>query len=200
MKKVILLAGYPATGKTYMSKVIKHQFPQAIYLAQDDIKELLYDMVGFNSELEKEELVDFSRSIFYSIIERSIIQNELLMLDYPFSYKQLEFLNELSAKLDCQFFTIRLIGNLDILYERRVERDLIPTRNKGHILQKYHGTESYNRASYPLSCRQYKKNCQDGKYADFEYGETIEIDVTNYDQINYSNILLELKSFIKKQN
>ncbi len=198
MKKVILLAGPPATGKTYMSKVIKDKHIEAMYIAQDEVVELLYNKVGFNSEQEKFELIDYARTIFYSIVKRSLDENDVVMLDYPFSYKQMDFLNEIKELFDADFLTIRLVGDLDVLYDRRVERDLVATRNKGHIMNAYHGYESYTRETYPLSRDDYKRNCTIGKYDQFEFEETIEVDVTNYDSINYETLMNKVNDFLKK--
>lgn len=196
MKKVILLAGYPATGKTYMSNVIKEKYPVAIYLSQDEVKEMLYDMVGFSNLDQKDELVELGRTIFYNIVRKSVEQNDIVMLDYPFSYKQLDFLNDLKQSYNCCFFTIRLTGDLDTLYDRRIERDLVATRNKGHILDNYHGYESYTRETYPLSRTEYKSNCINGKYNQFEFGETLEVDVSDYSQIDYNYIMMKINKFI----
>ncbi len=197
MKKIILLAGYPATGKTYMSNVIKAKVPHAMYISQDEVKELLYDKIGFDNIIEKDELVEFARSIFYNIVDKSISKNDVVMLDYPFSYKQMDFLAKLKEKYDADFYTIRLVGDLDVLYDRRVERDLVDTRNKGHIMNSYHGYETYTRETYPLSREEYKNNCTKGKYSHFKFGHLLEVDVTNYDEIDYTHIVGEVKDFVE---
>ncbi len=199
MKKVILLAGYPATGKTYMSNVIKEQVPHAMYIAQDEVKELLYDKVGFDNLEEKDELVEFARSIFYNIVDKSIAHNEIVILDYPFSYKQIEFLTATKEKYNAQFLTLRLTGDLDVLYNRRVERDLVASRNKGHILNTYHGYESYSREDYPLTREEYKQNCINGRYCEFEFGEIIKIDVSDYAKIDYNQINQMVGKFLNEE-
>ncbi len=196
MKKVILLAGFPATGKTYMSNLIKQRYPMAMYLSQDIVKEMLYDGVGFDNEEEKESLVDFGREIFYKIVRRSVKQNDLVMLDYPFSHKQLEFLDDLSDEMNVEFLTVRLVGDLDALYNRRIQRDLEPSRNKAHILSSYHGFESYDESTYPLSRQAYIDNCKRGRYDEFVYGKLHEIDVSKYDAIDYQAFFDELSNFI----
>lgn len=198
MKKVILLAGPPATGKTYMSDVIKKEHLEGMYIAQDEVVELLYNKVGFNSEQGKFNLIDYARTIFYNIVKRSLNENNVLMLDYPFSHKQLGFLNEVKSEFGVDFLTIRLVGDLDVLYDRRVERDLVGTRNKGHILNSYHGYETYTRETYPLSREDYKRNCINGKYDQFEFEETIEVNVTNYDNIDYTSLMNTVNKFLKK--
>ncbi len=198
MKKIILLAGYPATVKTYISNVIKKEYPKAMYIAQDEFKELLYDKVGFNNLEQKDKLVEYSREIFYKVVTMSLEQNEVLLLDYPFSYKQIDFLNDLKEKFEVNIMTIRLIADLDILYDRRVERDILDDRNKGHILNKYHGYETYTRQTYPLLREEYKENCIKGKYDKFEYGKLLEVDVSYYDKIDYPHILKSVNQFIKE--
>lgn len=185
MKNIILLADHPANGKTYMSNVIKEYYPQAMYISQDEFKELLYNKIGFDNLSQKNEVVELSRSMFYTAVEKSLEINDLLLLDYPFSYKQLPFIDDLKERYDVAINTICLTGDLDVLYDRRIERDLVDTRNKGHILDKYHGYESYDRDTYPLSREEYKQNCINGKYDQFKYGNTHQIDVTIYDKIDY---------------
>lgn len=197
MKKVILMAGYPATGKTYMSNLIKDQYQDAMYLSQDTVKEMLYDMIGFNNLREKEQVIDMARKIFYDIVMKSVEMNQIVILDYPFSDKQMNFLKQLEAKYNADFLTIRLTGDLDVLYDRRVERDVVATRNKGHILNSYHGYESYTRENYPLGRDEYKANCKKGKYNQFQFNTLIEIDVTDFEAVDYGEMNRELKEFIE---
>lgn len=185
MKNIILLAGFPATGKTYMSNIIKEYYPHAMYISQDEFKELLYNKIGFDNLKQKDEVVELSRNMFYTAVEKSLEINDLLLLDYPFSYKQIPFLDELSSNNNVSINTICLTGDLDVLYNRRIERDLVPERNKGHILDEYHGYESYDRDTYPLAREEYKQNCMNGKYDQFKYGNTHVIDVSTYDDIDY---------------
>ncbi len=198
MKHIILLAGFPATGKTYMSNIIKAQYPHAMYISQDAFKELLYDTVGFNNIEEKNDVITMSRTMFYSAIEKSLAHNQMLLLDYPFSYKQIEFLDNLKEQFKVEIMTVRLIGDLDVLYQRRVIRDLKPERNKGHILDCYNGYESYNADNYPLSKEQYKANCLKGNYHHFAYGPVVELDVSDYDKIDYDLMLATINRFVQK--
>lgn len=197
MKNIILLAGFPATGKTYLAKVIKSYYPHGMYIAQDDFKELLYDTIGFATLVEKEKVVELSREMFYQTIKMSLKSNQLLLLDYPFSYKQVNFLDEIAANNEVNIMTIRLTGDLDVLYDRRVQRDIKPERNKGHILNCYHGYETYTLEDYPLSRQEYKYNCLKGKYHQFSYGKTIEVDVTDYAKIDYNEILSVVREQLK---
>ena len=48
-KTIILLAGDPATGKSYFCNKIRGQYPQFRVISQDAIKERLWDEYGFDS-------------------------------------------------------------------------------------------------------------------------------------------------------
>ena len=198
MKKIILIAGYPATGKTYMSEMLIEKFKskRIMYFAQDQVKEMLYDAIGFANNEEKKILVEYAREIFYKIAMMSVSKNEYLILDYPFSHKQKEFLNSLKEDYELDFLTIRLVGNLKTLYERRKKRDLQGNRNRGHILEMYYGNETYDETNYPWSFEDYEKNCLKSDYANFKYGQLIEVDVTNYGEIDYELIISKVENFL----
>lgn len=64
----------------------------------------------------------------------------------------------------------------------------------------YHGHETYTKDDYPLSREQYKQNCINGKYDKFKYGKLLEVDVTEYDNIDYSEIDKYVSMFIEEKN
>ena len=46
-KTIVLLAGYPATGKSYLCNKILEKLPDFLIVSQDDMKEKLFDQYGF---------------------------------------------------------------------------------------------------------------------------------------------------------
>ena len=89
MKKVlILLAGYPGTGKSYMADIIIKKFPKLRLLSPDDIKEEFWDKYGFDTLEEKEELILKAWKAYYERMEEAFLQKESLISVYPFSVKQ----------------------------------------------------------------------------------------------------------------
>jgi len=63
MKQVlILLAGYPGTGKTYMCNKILEQEPDFVVVSRDDIKEQLFDKYGFDNLDEKKRSKNWAGS------------------------------------------------------------------------------------------------------------------------------------------
>ena len=52
-KTLILLAGYPATGKSFLCNKICSRYPEFRILSQDELKEALWDEYGFDNMEEK---------------------------------------------------------------------------------------------------------------------------------------------------
>ena len=52
-KTIVLLAGYPATGKSYLCNKILEKLPDFLIVSQDDMKEKLFDQYGFDNMEEK---------------------------------------------------------------------------------------------------------------------------------------------------
>jgi len=71
-------------------------------------------------------------------MEEGMNKGKRLISDYPFSKKQKGKLQHLSEIFGYEVITIRLIGDLSVLYERSRKRDLDPSRHLGHVVSKYH--------------------------------------------------------------
>ena len=135
---LILLAGYPGTGKSYLAELLMKQFTGFEILSPDEIKEEFWDAYGFRNEQEKEELIQKSWVEYYHRMEWKFTRGISLLSDYPFSHKQHDQLQEVCDKHHVQIITIRMIADLDVLFERQKKRDLDASRHLGHIVKKYH--------------------------------------------------------------
>lgn len=94
-KTLILLAGYPGTGKSYLANLILEKFPSLQFLSPDEMKEKNWDRYGFNDLAEKELLIEKSWQDYYQELEALFQQKISLISDYPFSEKQKERLLQL---------------------------------------------------------------------------------------------------------
>lgn len=191
-KTIILLAGYPATGKSYFCNKIREQYPQFRVISQDAIKERLWDEYGFDSVEEKTALEMQSWEMFYEKMNRQMKEGEHLISAYPFSEKQRRRLGTIAEKNGYQVITIRLTGDIDVLYERSRKRDLSPSRHLGHLMAHYHKgdvLEDREGADMLVTYDIFRQRCLDRGYDKFELGHLIEVDVTSYDKIDYPGIL-----------
>ena len=137
-KTLVLLAGYPGTGKSYLMRQIQEAYPTFQILSPDAYKEEMWDRYGFDTMEEKEADIQKAWMEYYKDMEDMMQMDISILSDYPFSDKQKSRLGQLAATHAYQIVTIRLVADLDILYERQRARDLDDTRHPGHIAGSFH--------------------------------------------------------------
>jgi predicted kinase len=196
---LILVAGYPGTGKTYLANMLVERFSQLSLLSPDDIKEQYWDRYGFDNAQEKEELIQRSWEEYFRRMEEAFRTGKSLVSDYPFSDKQKSRIASICGKYSCQIFTIRLTGDIDILFERQKHRDMDNSRHPGHVFSVYHkGSVEYRNdvADGLLDYQEFKKRCTTRGYETFSLGKTWEIDVSDFKKVDYTELLRELEIYL----
>ena len=71
-KTIVLLAGYPATGKSYLCNKILEKLPDFLIVSQDDMKEKLFDQYGFDNMEEKVAIENQSWEQYYEVMEEDL--------------------------------------------------------------------------------------------------------------------------------
>ena len=198
MKKyLILLAGPPATGKSYLSRLICQALPETYTVSPDELKENLADNIGYNSLQEKVELEKVVWDYYYQALELYMkIGKQFILTEYPFSYKQKPILEKLTTEYKYDIITIRLVCDFETLWNRRIQRDLSEDRHLSYILSHYHyGDTCRNRsaADQLITKEEFAEIIQARDYNHFEMGKLYEVDVTDYSNVDYEPIIEELK-------
>lgn len=197
MKILLLLAGYPGTGKSYFCNIIQSKYDFFKLISPDEIKEKYWDKYGFKNLKEKEILVEKSWKKYYELLEKNMKDGCCIISDYPFSDKQKSTLENLVIKYEYKVVTVRMIGDIQKLYERQKIRDLSPSRNLGHILSSYTKStvvENREEAEGLLSFQEFYKRCTERGYDKFELGKLIELDMSDFSKVNYSEVISEIFS------
>lgn len=198
MKKyLILLAGPPATGKSYLSRLICQALPETYTVSPDELKENLADNIGYNTLEEKVELEKVVWDYYYQALELYMkIGKQFILTEYPFSYKQKPILVKLSTKYKYDIITIRLVCDFETLWNRRIQRDLSEDRHLSYILSHYHygdTLEDRTAADQLITKEEFAEIIQARNYNHFEMGKLYEVDVTDYSKVDYQPIIEELK-------
>ncbi|PMC35764.1 kinase [Bacillus sp. UMB0899] len=195
-KVLILLAGLPGTGKTYLSNIIQSKLGTFYNLSQDSLKEYYFDMYGFHNLEEKQEIEKIAWTKYYEIMEQQMQVGKNMMSDYPFSQKQKPHIQKLVEKYGYEVVTIRLIADLEVLFDRQKKRDLDPTRHLSHIMNSYKkGDHLPNRrnADNLLTYEEFINRCTTRGYETFELGKLYEMDVSDFTKVNYSMLVEDLR-------
>ena len=199
---LILLVGYPGTGKSYLAELLMKQFTGFEILSPDEIKEEFWDAYGFRNEQEKEELIQKSWVEYYHRMEWKFTRGISLLSDYPFSHKQHDQLQEVCDKHHVQIITIRMIADLDVLFERQKKRDLDASRHLGHILKEYHkGIQltSHEEADNLLDYDEFIQRCTCRGYGTFALGTTLQLDVTDFATAPYDELMIRINELLEFQ-
>ncbi len=198
---LLLLAGYPATGKTYMCRRILARFPKFEVLSQDLIKEKIWDEYGFHNLDEKKKTEQIAWEQYYSLLECKLKNKCNIISDYPFSDKQKDRLKKIAQDTGTCVVTIRLVGDLEILYQRSLKRDLDQSRHLGHLVSSYHkgDTMKERKKADELVVRDiFMDRCLNRGYNLFELGDLIEVDVTDFNKIDYEKIMDNLAEYMEE--
>ena len=200
LQTLILLAGYPGTGKSYLAKLLMKRFSGFEMLSPDEIKEEFWDAYGFRNEQEKEELIQKSWMEYYQRMEWKLAQGISLLSDYPFSHKQHDQLQAVCEHHHVQIITIRMIADLDVLFERQKKRDLDASRHLGHILKACHKgiqLKHHEDADNLLDYDEFIQRCTCRGYGTFALGTTMQLDVTDFSIVPYDELMNKIEELLQ---
>jgi len=197
MKKYfILIAGSPATGKTYLINLLKQALNDVFVITPDEGKEILADSKGYDSLEEKAELEKQVWKFYYGVLDHYMEAGKRIIIsEYPFSYKQADRLTELSKHHDYQIITIRLVADFEILWKRRKVRDIEPDRHLSHIMSHYHFGDTLverEQADCLITENEFKQVIEKRGYNTFSLGDLYEFDVSDFSKVDYAPFIEQL--------
>lgn len=203
MKKyLILLAGSPATGKSYLISQLMARLTSTVLITPDDIKETLADNVGFDNLTQKAELeVDVWQFYFQLLDSYMRMGKRYVLSEYPFSDKQKMKLKMFAATYQYDVVTIRLDADFETLWQRRQKRDVQLDRHLSHIMSHYHfGDELTDRsqADNHITREAFLDIVTKRAYNQFQLGKLFELDVTDFSKVDYPAFINELVEYLQK--
>lgn len=202
MKKyLILLAGPPATGKSYLLEKIQTKYPSAFSLSPDQVKEMFAESHGFKNLNEKKILEKKVWQFYYCILEMYMQAGKRIMIsEYPFSVKQKGRIEELINQYSYSVLTIRLEAEFNSLWERRKKRDRSLDRHLSHIMTHYEfGDQLSDRteADNLIAKEEFKQIIIERGYNNFVLGKLFRIDVTDFSNVDYDELIDDISNIIE---
>lgn len=190
----ILVVGPPASGKSSFAEFLSEKIKIPM-VSKDLIKEKLFDTIGFKSRNEKVNLGIASMDILYYFAEENMKVGQPFILENNFESKSKDDLNTLLEKYNYTPITVQFICDIDVLYKRFIERDQYSDRHRGHVVNTQY-PEVEKEEYIPAPIEEFADKLHKRGMDNFQIGNNvIKVDTTNFDKVNYEDILDRIEEF-----
>lgn len=132
MKKLLLITGDIAAGKTTFSKILSARYSVSAF-QKDTVKEVLGDCIGFQNREENKVLSNAAIDIMCHIFSQISLTKADLILEANFHERELKKLHQIAEENQYDVLTLVLRGDADVLYERYMHRIHAENRHPVHL-------------------------------------------------------------------
>jgi predicted kinase len=178
--KLILIAGYCATGKSTFARELS-QTLRIPYFSKDTLKEALADGFGSNSGLLQDKGSAAATNMMLHIAECFLRVEKECILESNFRLDQGEQIKSLLEKYNAECLTFLFHGNLDVLWNRYVNRE-----SERHWV---HKTVGENKEDFV-------KGHLEAGIGEIAIGQTVTVDATDFDTIDYETLFIIARRFV----
>lgn len=182
MKKLLLLTGDIAAGKSTFSKILAERYHTAAF-QKDSIKEILGDEIGFRDREENRKLSNATIGIMYHLFSGLAVTGDDLILEANFHEAELQKLHGLAEENGYDVCTLVLRADADILYQRYCNRMNHENRHPVHL-------------STTLDVKEDFIDCAEAIRREKIIGDTIEIDATDFSYQENEELLKRIDEFM----
>lgn len=183
MKKLLLITGDIAAGKSTFSKILSERYCATVF-QKDTIKEILGDCVGFRNREENKRLSNATVEIMCHIFSRIAVTGHNVILEANFHEAELRKLHSIACENQYDVLTLVLRGNTDVLYNRYLHRMNEENRHPVHLTTTLNVKEDF------VKTAEWIRN-------EKIMGEILEIDATNFFYQENPAVLKQIDSFMK---
>lgn len=193
---IIVLAGMPASGKSTVAKALSKAFGLPV-LAKDDLKEAIFDTMGFRDYAEKRRTDHAANAVLLKCTKALLDNSQSMILDNNFDTISSKALDELVRSYNCKCVIVFFGGDNDAFYRRYVERDRQNVRHLGHVLQLRYPPEPGDALYHEMSREEFREKFETRGIGQFQCtGERIELDATDPANINIEELIEKIRSLI----
>ena len=168
MKKLILVNGDIATGKSHLAQIIKKRFNIPLF-TKDEFKESLADTLPFSTYEENHQLSIMAMNILIDKFDELGGSGQDLVLEANFHEEHLRKIEKICAKWGYFVLDLNLYGSPEVLYQRYINRRDNEARHPVHAISKLNDFSSFkeytlSRQKEPLIGEVININCDDFSY------------------------------------
>lgn len=195
----ILVAGIPASGKSFFADYLSNDLSIPL-ISKDQIKELLFDAVGFRSREEKKRINEVATEMMYFFARQLMKSGQPFILESNFEVRTKEHISELLRQFDYKSVTIKLSGDYKIIYERFCERNRSAGRHPGHVVNDYY-PRTVTEADYEqLTYSKFVSGIQNRGMDTFDVGGILfQFDTTDIGKFDWEMAARQVKKALAEQ-
>ena len=194
---LIILAGMPATGKSTLAAALSKAFGYPI-VEKDNIKEGLFDVLGFENYTQKRRLDHAANEVLLRILRSMLQAGNSLIVDNNFDTESAEKLRGLIENYSPNCITVFLNGDPQTLYERYVERDALHKRHRGHALQEHYPPHPGDDLEYAMTRSEFDEKFVKHGMGTFHCpGARIDMDMTDFSAISIEALTAQVGKLLK---
>lgn len=182
MRKLLLITGDLATGKSTFSNILSRRYHVNVFF-KDSIKEILGDTIGFSDRAENKRLSDASMRLMFFIFSEFAKLGKDLILESNFHTEELEKLHEIARDNNYKVLTLSLYGNVELLYKRYINRIMNENRHPVHLSTTLDVFEDFRKCSDYLNRVKIP-------------GDVIRVNADEFSYQSNPELLLRLDSFM----
>lgn len=182
MKKLLLITGDIATGKSTFANILSKRYHTNMFF-KDSIKEVLGDTIGFSNREENKKLSFASMELMFYIFSEFASLEKDLILESDFHKSELERLHKIAEDNGYDVLTIALFGDVEVLHERYLNRMANENRHPVHLSTTIDKFEDFKK------CSDYMRRIEIP-------GEVMRINATDFGYQNNEEILAKIDAFM----
>lgn len=195
--KLIILAGMPATGKSTVAAAVQKHFGFPV-IEKDNIKEALFDTIGFEGYPAKRQLDVASNEILLRMMKAMIAADCSLIVDNNFDEESAEKLRLLLEDHPVRCVTVFLSGDPQVLYERYVARDSAGLRHLGHAMQTNYPPHPGESTVFNMTREGFDERFVHRKMDNLTWGgKQIRIDATYPEKVDINALIHCIEEYLK---
>lgn len=194
--ELIIVAGMPATGKSTVAAGLAEAFQYPI-LEKDNIKEVLFDTVGFENYPQKRKLDIAANGVLLHVLELMLKANASVIVVNNFDTESARQLCGLMETYRPRSVTVFLNGDAQVLYQRYIQRDNQHKRHLGHILQEHYPPHEGDSLDYTMTRAEFDEKFFKRGMDQFRCpGERIDLDMTDFDAVCVEDVARQIRALL----
>lgn len=132
MKKLLLIMGDLATGKSTFANILAKRYDTSVF-CKDTIKEVLGDTIGFTNREENRKLSKATMELMFFMFSEFSKLEKGLILESNFHTAELQRLHQMATAQGYDVLTLVLRGDVKILHKRYLNRMHNENRHPVHL-------------------------------------------------------------------